>query len=172
MSKRKRFLCAAILLLAAALALVFLWPLHPLEQHADKTFILSRYHAAVYSSAPYQYWKLEPGTEGHAQLLSLAQEYPAHYAPWKALSDLPAAAPWQQKPGQISGDVLWNFFIFDTNAGETSILTLDGGTLRTTGAAVYRIDPAFADALWDFVGSLDESYGYTPLDGGGLSIPE
>ncbi len=161
--KKYRLLLVSIIMLAV-LMVPFLWPHHPLDACADDTIILSCYTTAPYSSSPFSDWKLEPGTEAHAQLLEIAKAYPARYAPWKLLADLPLFAPWQQSSGSISSDILWRFFAFDPVALDITTLILDGDTLRITDAAAYRIDPAFADALQDFTNTLDESYQYFPME--------
>ncbi len=170
MSRKKRLCLIAIAAILTVLAAVLFCPHHPLDAHVENTIILNCSTAALYSSAPQAYWKLEPGSEAHTQLLELAREYPARIAPWRALADLPLFAPWQQKPGHISADTLWHFFTFDTAALDTFILTLDGSTLRTDSTMAYRVDPAFAEALREFANSLDERYFYTPLGEGNAPL--
>lgn len=77
----------------AVLTVPFLWPHYPLDACASDTIILSCYTVVPYSASPFSYWKPEPGTEAHTQLLELAKAYPARYAPWKTLVDLPLFAP-------------------------------------------------------------------------------
>lgn len=164
MPRQKYSLLLVSIIILAVLTVPFLWPHHPLDACADDTIILSCYTTVPYSSSPFSYWKLEPGTEAHAQLLKIAKAYPACYAPWKLLADLPLFTPWQQNSGSISSDTLWRFFVFDPADLDITTLILDGDTLRTTDAAVYRIDPAFAGALRDFTNALDESYQYFPTE--------
>lgn len=162
---RKKFIVLIISIAAlVVLSVSFLRPHHPLDACINDTIILSCYTAVPYSASPFSYWKLEPGTEAHTQLLELAKSYPARYAPWKMLADLPMFAPWRQTSGNISSDVLWRFFIFDPVSLDITTLILDGSTLRTTDASIYRIDSAFTCALRDFTNALDESYHFLPTE--------